>query len=370
MKYLAPILILFSLQTVAGEFKSPDQIRKEFKEPGHIPQGVPAVKYQKLEKVIPQVEQEKIRKKKSKKRQEKRKKASLIQQEKKGPLASLFSFLIPSANAACRTKPDNIEPAPAPIPAPSPTDKPTPIPTVSPIPVPSIVPTPIVTPIPSPIPSISPTPMPSPDVIEALDMRNYDSSIRNQWDSTCTAHGLIEGLENLNNRNGKKGNLSARYLWSLYQQYNAYLAINSAAKFKQIDEKLWPQASATPSAQLATLSSQGLVKLSNFELLNDEIPAVLDALRQHFPVYVAMAVPADMAACRATIRYTTAITTGGHALLVVGFVMDKSVEGGGYFIIKNSWGVNCHDKGYMYFPIALCDKPEMYCTFWALKGIS
>lgn len=37
---------------------------------------------------------------------------------------------------------------------------------------------------------------------------------------------------------------------------------------------------------------------------------------------------------------------GMHGLLVVGYVDDKKWEGGGYFIVRNSWGSEWGDKGY------------------------
>jgi hypothetical protein len=37
---------------------------------------------------------------------------------------------------------------------------------------------------------------------------------------------------------------------------------------------------------------------------------------------------------------------GMHALLIVGYVDDKTWQGGGYFIVRNSWGESWGDKGY------------------------
>jgi C1A family cysteine protease len=43
---------------------------------------------------------------------------------------------------------------------------------------------------------------------------------------------------------------------------------------------------------------------------------------------------------------------GGHAVFVVGYKDDPSWKGGGYLIIKNSWGTYWGDVGYFYMPYA------------------
>jgi C1A family cysteine protease len=37
----------------------------------------------------------------------------------------------------------------------------------------------------------------------------------------------------------------------------------------------------------------------------------------------------------------------GHGVVLVGYVLDKKVDGGGYFIARNSWGQKFADKGYV-----------------------
>ena len=46
---------------------------------------------------------------------------------------------------------------------------------------------------------------------------------------------------------------------------------------------------------------------------------------------------------------------GGHAMLLVGYVDDESVLGGGYFIIRNSWGGDWGEDGYGKLPYAYAE---------------
>lgn len=41
---------------------------------------------------------------------------------------------------------------------------------------------------------------------------------------------------------------------------------------------------------------------------------------------------------------------GGHAVFCCGYMDDANYAGGGYLIVKNSWGVGFGDKGYIYLP--------------------
>lgn len=46
---------------------------------------------------------------------------------------------------------------------------------------------------------------------------------------------------------------------------------------------------------------------------------------------------------------------GGHAMLLVGYEDDDSVLGGGYFIVRNSWGNGWGDDGYLKMPYAYAE---------------
>jgi hypothetical protein len=311
--------LIYSLSAQA--YMSPDQVKKQFKSPGHIPQGLKPKMYHKLKEVLPEKQLQKLKKQKEEGHAPEPKKISFM------------DFLFPSAHAGGKKKPEPVEPPPAPVPVVSP----------------------------SPLPPDAKRPM-------GVDLRQYDSYIRSQWDGTCTSHGLIASMENiLNRKNIGVKTLSTRYFWNQYRQYSAVAAIAAATKNKQVYERYWPQNSTQPV--YTDVSALASVKMVKATYLDDSVDDAIGALAHGHPVYVAMSVPRDMASCRATIRPTSGVTNGGHAIAITGYQYESSVEGGGYFIIKNSWGTDCGDKGYQYMPFSLCSKPGMYCVFWDVENV-
>lgn len=283
MKTIGVLLAGVLLSTIQVQaHMSKDQVKKQFHEPGHIPQGLKWKMYHPLNEVIPKAAQAKIHANKLKKKK-------------------------------IKFKANNDRP-------------------------------------------------------QEMDLRKYDSPIRIQWDGTCTAHGLIAAVENLNNREKINPMLSARYFWNQYQKYDCYTAIDAVRKNKQILDKYWPENSKRPVA--SNLSTLGTVQVAETTYLDDEMDDVIDALAEQKPVYVGMSVPSDMASCRSTIRPTTDVTDGGHALAVVGYTLDSDPSlGGGYLILKNSWGTDCADNGYQYLPMSLCKREDMYCVFWSIDAL-
>ena len=56
---------------------------------------------------------------------------------------------------------------------------------------------------------------------------------------------------------------------------------------------------------------------------------------------------------------------GGHCLLIVGYINSNK-----RFIIRNSWGISCGDKGYYYMPYDYILNPNLSSDFWVITTMS
>jgi C1A family cysteine protease len=54
---------------------------------------------------------------------------------------------------------------------------------------------------------------------------------------------------------------------------------------------------------------------------------------------------------------------GGHCVFCVGYQDDVGWDGGGYLIVKNSWGLDWGDKGYFYLPNGYV-RPKLMSDMW------
>ena len=54
---------------------------------------------------------------------------------------------------------------------------------------------------------------------------------------------------------------------------------------------------------------------------------------------------------------------GSHAVFCAGYQADPGAAGGGYLIVKNSWGADWGDKGYFYMPYAYV-RPDWLHDMW------
>jgi C1A family cysteine protease len=79
------------------------------------------------------------------------------------------------------------------------------------------------------------------------------------------------------------------------------------------------------------------------------LAAIKNALNSYGPLVTTMDVYADFFYYAGGVyEYAYGAYQGGHAILIVGYMDDATVSGGGYFVVKNSWGTGWGNQGYFY----------------------
>lgn len=77
-----------------------------------------------------------------------------------------------------------------------------------------------------------------------------------------------------------------------------------------------------------------------------DVTTLKNAVFTHGPIVVAMRVYNDFFSYASGVyTYTSGYYVGGHAVTIVGYGDDATFPGGGYFIVKNSWGTDWGEAG-------------------------
>lgn len=208
------------------------------------------------------------------------------------------------------------------------------------------------------------------NIKKAVDLRHRDTPIKKQVGPRCTAWGLVGVMENflggVDAANGRTLDLSEKHLWSYYSVYSAAEAIYNATQSKVTEEEYWPSQSNNP---IKGYMAAARTELASYRFFGESVRKALEALDRGNPVYVGMRVPSDMGDRLAVIRPDSVATNGGHALGIVGYRLDPAIKGGGYFIMRNSWGAKAGDNGYQYMSFYNCMRSDMYCYFWEIDDV-
>lgn len=234
------------------------------------------------------------------------------------------------------------------------------------------VPSPTATPhivLPTDSPASTSTPINTPSPAQShnwwktpngADLRACDGPIESQQTPWCTAFSFAGILENMICDHSR---LSIHHVWSFYEEYSGDEAAAKAPGHNITTWDEWTEDSNKPKQDYLNFAKHQITAMKYIDA-DDDIEYAFKVLDSGLPVYIAMAVPADMASCYSIIRPTTKITSGGHMLEIAGYGKDQKVGGGAYFIIKQSWGIDCGDNGYQYFPVSVCANSEMYCYLY------
>lgn len=198
------------------------------------------------------------------------------------------------------------------------------------------------------------------------DLRQFDTPVKNQGSRPwCTAFATIASVESIGRRDfGIAMDLSEIHHFKSYQVLQTPPSLNAGKSIGFIDESLWPYyGSKTPGAD-----SKIRAKLITSKKIQLTLSDVVKSIQEKNPVVINLDVNASfMRPKSGGIVIPGGAGKGGHAIALTGVVIDNRVDGGGYFVLKNSWGTGWGDKGYGYVPFSYCK--YSYCYAWSLSTI-
>ena len=221
------------------------------------------------------------------------------------------------------------------------------------------------------------------------------TSVRNQWErGTCVSFALNAAIEVLELRNGEEApNLSEQDSYFMAKKItntwdDAGLVPEETIRMlteygiEFVQEKSWPYnpyqedceyySQIYPGFYCSETEAQGGgdenkdrdpnaelsagIRIRESHQLYASINRVRQALFRGYPVVLSLNANADFVIAdrkNGVVSWVLKVpgcgeSACGHAVLAIGYQDDSSIQGGGYLIVKNSWGENWGDKGYAY----------------------
>lgn len=220
------------------------------------------------------------------------------------------------------------------------------------------------------------------DVPIRVDLREYCSTVENQYQvGSCTANSVVGALEYLEKKDGMA---VAEDLSRLFIYYNTRVientveldngatirnAIKALADVGTCREDMWPY---VPD-QFATKPNQACYDYAKVHTIADysRIATFQDMIRClaagypfafGFQVYSEFEGPLVAQTGVLNLPNPTEYCCGGHAVLAVGYDMDKCIV-----IVRNSWGSGWGQDGYFTMPFAYISNPNLAADMWCIK---
>ena len=216
-----------------------------------------------------------------------------------------------------------------------------------------------------------------------VDLRKMCSLIENQGKlGSCTAQALVGNLEFIKFIKFKKFiNFSRLFLYynervirnSVNTDSGASLrdGIKTLIKLGVCLEKLWPydiNKFTTRPPQKAYKNAADYQIISYYRI--HTVEEMKHTLSLGFPFVFGFAVYESFESKETAKNGIVALPDieehllGGHAVMAVGY--DDSKQ---WFIVRNSWGKNWGDKGYMYMPYGYFTSPNLSADFWTIRDM-
>ena len=217
----------------------------------------------------------------------------------------------------------------------------------------------------------------------AVDLRHLCSPVRDQGQlGSCTGFAIAVGMREFleNKMTGTLVGMSPLFLY--YEE-------------RKLENTIKEDSGAQPRDGMKVLAKLGCAPEQD-DLYNPTVfanapgaKALKDATRFKIAAYHRLQTLADMQACLAggngfvlgfkvyesfesqAVAQTGKMpmpqanekSLGGHAVFAAGYQTDPQSPGGGYLIIKNSWGARWGDKGYFCMPFAYVT-PDLVSDAW------
>ncbi len=196
----------------------------------------------------------------------------------------------------------------------------------------------------------------STETVKNLSLLNYHTPIQDQdGDGPCGAYAMTAAAETFMQKQYINEHIKtdANNFWTEYQSRLSTELVYAAEKdfyFKNLSED---EESFTHKAKLK--STEYLFKTSQ----------VMDAIDAGHPIVMATLVNDTWGRAAANNGFLEcrddANSGGGHYVTILGYALNSKWEGGGVWVIKNSWGEGFADKGYGYLPFGCCE--NVMCLF-------
>ncbi len=216
--------------------------------------------------------------------------------------------------------------------------------------------------------------------------RAYGLDVRQQGQrGSCQVFGMVTVVEFLLAKSGRQATLSEQFLmWAANdachlnrtEGFNPDLLLKGWQMHGICDEADMPYiprnetiVPPTEEAQKAA-AKRAHIRFTSIKhwsspigFTHEHLQKIINSLNKGVPVSVTLCWPVGLYDAQIVDKNNFLIDShidgtdkSGHGVALVGYTLDESVAGGGYFLIRNSWGPKFADEGYAKVTFAMARK--------------